>query len=299
MPRAPELTITDRTLLSLNRSTIEPGLLSQWCRLLFDTGLQGIALPAPMAKALPDLPSLGNAPVGILTRDTSGLLYLQPDPYTEVHAGEALPKGKRLRFMGFDDLLARANTTDLGDMAATGGEFCPGNRCHCATALAIEWLSYSGGTLGAAFGGAGGHAAWEAIIMAKTLAGEVGKGYELTFIPAIRETYEALAGTLLSPYKPVSGRDIFMVESGIHVDGILKDTTLYEPYDPALVGNHRHILMGETSGRSGLKHLLETYGLPRDALGPLLLERIKNQCAKKGRALTKRELVALVGACHG
>ena len=48
--------------------------------------------------------------------------------------------------------------------------------------------------------------------------------------------------------KSVVGEGIFTHESGIHIDGVLKEPSLYEPYDPAMVGATRRIVFGKSSG---------------------------------------------------
>ena len=40
----------------------------------------------------------------------------------------------------------------------------------------------------------------------------------------------------LEPMRPITGRNCFKHESGIHVEAILKNPTCYEPYDPKIIG---------------------------------------------------------------
>lgn len=61
-------------------------------------------------------------------------------------------------------------------------------------------------------------------------------------------------------FKPVSGYDVFSVQSGIHQDGILKDPETYQPYPPKLVGREWRIVLGVTSGTHGLSYLLASRG---------------------------------------
>jgi isopropylmalate/homocitrate/citramalate synthase len=65
----------------------------------------------------------------------------------------------------------------------------------------------------------------------------------------------------------VAGLDIFTVESGIHQDGLLKDRRVYEPYPPEILGESWRIVIGDSSGRSGLVHVLNHemgYDVPED-----------------------------------
>ncbi len=71
----------------------------------------------------------------------------------------------------------------------------------------------------------------------------------------------------ISRNKPVAGLDIFTVESGIHQDGLLKDRRIYEPYPPEILGESWRIVIGDSSGRSGLIHVLNHemgYDVPED-----------------------------------
>ncbi|MBS7611264.1 hypothetical protein KEJ27_03500 [Candidatus Bathyarchaeota archaeon] len=64
------------------------------------------------------------------------------------------------------------------------------------------------------------------------------------------------SGSPISRNKPVAGSDIFTVESGIHQDGLLKDRCIYEPYPPEILGESWKIVVGDSSGRAGLAHVL-------------------------------------------
>lgn len=71
----------------------------------------------------------------------------------------------------------------------------------------------------------------------------------------------------ISRNKPISGSDIFTVESGIHQDGLLKDKRVYEPYPPEILGESWNIVIGDSSGRSGLVYVLNHkmgYNVPED-----------------------------------
>lgn len=52
--------------------------------------------------------------------------------------------------------------------------------------------------------------------------------------------------------KPLIGDLVFSHESGLHVDGILKDPVNYEPFSPGTVGGKRQILIGKHSGKKFL-----------------------------------------------
>lgn len=64
------------------------------------------------------------------------------------------------------------------------------------------------------------------------------------------------AGVPLPANRPVVGGNSFRHESGIHVAAMLTEPACYEPYDPALVGGKREFVLGKTSGRTALRHLV-------------------------------------------
>ena len=72
------------------------------------------------------------------------------------------------------------------------------------------------------------------------------------------------------------GVNAFAHKGGLHASAVNKDPTLYEHVDPALVGNHRHIVVSDQAGRSNLLTRLEEIGLDQapsyDQVSDLLRE---------------------------
>lgn len=68
-------------------------------------------------------------------------------------------------------------------------------------------------------------------------------------------------GLSLDPRKAIAGKHIFTSESGLHVDGLLKDPGLFEPCPPERLGMQRHLLWGAKSGRGAVVQLLSRHGL--------------------------------------
>jgi len=57
---------------------------------------------------------------------------------------------------------------------------------------------------------------------------------------------------------------VFSHESGIHVDALLKDPSLYEYLRPELVGRERSFVPGIHSGRKALRHCARSLGFELD-----------------------------------
>lgn len=94
-------------------------------------------------------------------------------------------------------------------------------------------------------------------------------------------------------FKPVSGYEIFSVQSGIHQDGILKNPETYQPYPPELVGRRWRIVLGVTSGRHGLAYALASLGykLPENRrIVEKILEYVKTRAEEKKSYLDEDDL---------
>ena len=63
---------------------------------------------------------------------------------------------------------------------------------------------------------------------------------------------------------PSSGSAAFAHKGGIHVQAVALDPTTYEHVDPAVVGNARHILVSELSGRNNVIERARELGLELD-----------------------------------
>ena len=68
-------------------------------------------------------------------------------------------------------------------------------------------------------------------------------------------------GVYIQPNKAIVGENAFAHESGIHSDGIIKNSATYEPITPELVGRKRKFIMGKHMGTHGLNSRLKELGL--------------------------------------
>jgi 2-isopropylmalate synthase len=86
------------------------------------------------------------------------------------------------------------------------------------------------------------------------------KGFEKYNPRQLAELTKYLAQELpfrIPSNKAIVGENIFAHESGIHTDGILKNSFTYEPFPPELVGGQRALLIGDSSGREVVRHKIE------------------------------------------
>jgi homocitrate synthase NifV len=98
----------------------------------------------------------------------------------------------------------------------------------------------------------------------------------------------------LPAWQPVVGDNVFAHESGIHVNGMLKDTGTFEPFTPEEVGNTRRYVIGKHSGRATLRNVLESRGvdLEEDRLSRCLTE-VRAVAIRQGSALSPDQLCKL------
>lgn len=77
---------------------------------------------------------------------------------------------------------------------------------------------------------------------------------------------------------PYVGESAFAHKGGLHVSAVEKDPKCYEHIDPELVGNHRHIVVSDQSGKSNILAMFRRIGLKVDSKDPKisrLVEQVK------------------------
>ncbi len=102
-----------------------------------------------------------------------------------------------------------------------------------------------------------------------------------------------LTGVAVQPNKAIVGENAFSHEAGIHVHGILSESSTYEPMRPEIVGKERTLVVGKHSGVHAVQNKLKEYGLD---LAPdqmkEVVARIKKY-AESGKKLDDAELLAV------
>jgi homocitrate synthase NifV len=108
----------------------------------------------------------------------------------------------------------------------------------------------------------------------------------------LAEYVSRAANQAVPPWKPVVGNRVFAHESGIHVDGIIKEPANYEALNPQEVGQSRRFIIGKHSGSSSLIYKLGLLGL-RISLTEArqLLPHVRKVATKLKRALLDHEVL--------
>ncbi len=80
-------------------------------------------------------------------------------------------------------------------------------------------------------------------------------------IAATSRLVSTITGVPVPNHKAIVGMNAFMHASGIHQDGVLKETQTYEIIDPEIIGVPRNqIVLSARSGRHALKHRMDELG---------------------------------------
>lgn len=122
-----------------------------------------------------------------------------------------------------------------------------------------------------------------------------GAAYRVEELPGLCAVVAQAAGIEISSRKAVAGAGQFACETGLHVHGLARDPSLFEPYDPALLGFSRHTALGKKSGRAAVTAKLAEFGLDdsgRDL--EALVQAVRAEGERLGRPLTDDEARTLL-----
>jgi 2-isopropylmalate synthase len=144
-----------------------------------------------------------------------------------------------------------------------------------------------------------GNASLEEVVMAlRTRADAFGRANAITTERILR-TSKMLAGITgfdVQPNKAIVGRNAFAHESGIHQDGMLKNSQTYEIMTPESVGwSKSSLVLGKHSGRAAFRDKLKSLGYPEIGDNALndAFRRFKDLADKK-KVVFDDDIVALV-----
>lgn len=173
---------------------------------------------------------------------------------------------------------------------------CPENTYHCATATALLFLEQKGYGVVTTFSGIGNKAATEQVLMALHVSERYMNNKLFSDFAKLKAWLEKTVGIKVPPSAPIIGDRIFHVESGVHVDGILKKPANYEPYPPEKVGLKRKVILGKYSGKNSVLIKLQRLGYKgyTDEDAARLLKIIKKQSVLEGTAISDNRFIEIV-----
>lgn len=107
----------------------------------------------------------------------------------------------------------------------------------------------------------------------------------------------AASGRAVEWQKSLVGDGVFTHESGIHVDGLLKDPANYEGFNPAEIGRRHRLVLGKHSGTHAVQRIFAELNIELDRTqAALVLQKIQTFVATKKRPPEQVELLGLVDA---
>ncbi|MDE4542585.1 homocitrate synthase [Thermoanaerobacterium sp. R66] len=166
-----------------------------------------------------------------------------------------------------------------------------------ATANALAGFKAGANFIGVTVNGLGeraGNAALEEVVMALKHVYKYDINIDTKRFREISEYVSTASGRQLPSWKAIVGTNVFAHESGIHVDGALKDPHTYEIFDPDEVGLERQIVIGKHSGTAALINKFKEYGrvLPEEEAKELL-PYVRSLSIQLKRPLFDKELIYL------
>ncbi|QNU67216.1 isopropylmalate synthase [Ruminiclostridium herbifermentans] len=310
--------ITDITLCTLDNEAYQDDKVIELYLLLCKTGINFIEINVPLFERLKE--KVDKSMTVLRVQDPTEVkyypgfkkyicrhsgLFTQSDTISEIQINDVreinmmskFSEYSNIRIVGLDDLMQHDYLSAFNKIKKLKSEMielCPQNSCYCATALAIEWILNGGNNIAVSFAGSGGFAALEEVIMALRITKRHKPNLDLSVLVQIKSLYEQITGKRIYKNKAVIGSGIFEVESGIHVDGIYKNGSNYEPFEPSIVGMNRKIVIGKHSGSTAIEIKLNEYNIafPQDKITELL-EIVQLESIRLKRSISDQEFVAI------
>ncbi len=124
-------------------------------------------------------------------------------------------------------------------------------------------------------------------------------GVVLTRLGEVADVVAAAATRPIPLNKAIVGDHVFTHESGIHVDGLLKDRRTYQALDPALLGRTHRFVIGKHSGLAAITAMLSNLDLkasPNELAA--ILARVRELAVATKRPIPAEALAAIWRQIH-
>jgi len=152
-----------------------------------------------------------------------------------------------------------------------------------------------------------GNAALEEVVMGVRHLHQADTGVNTQALVAISHLVARASGRAVAFNKSIVGEAVFTHESGIHIDGLLKNASTYESFCPSELGRQRRTVLGKHSGSQAVRQAYGLMGVVLDdeALTARLLARIRDHAMRIKQEATPDELRSFLleslslPACHG
>ncbi|WP_445468599.1 (R)-citramalate synthase [Methanosalsum natronophilum] len=138
-----------------------------------------------------------------------------------------------------------------------------------------------------------GNTSFEEVIMALEWLYKYNTGINCEEIYRTSRLVSRLTGIAVSVNKSLVGANAFTHEAGIHVHGLIADTSTYEPISPEIIGRERKVVLGKHAGKSSVTLALKELGLDTDAAQlDEIVSRVK-ELGDHGKKITDSDLQSI------
>ena len=138
-----------------------------------------------------------------------------------------------------------------------------------------------------------GNCSLEELVMTLKSAYGIDLGLDTTRLYSLSNLVGRLTGIKMPVNKPIVGDNAFAHESGIHVHGILNNSSTYEPISPEMVGHSRRIVLGKHTGANAVKSKLKENHIDlNDDQFQKVFDEIKS-LGDSGKCVTDDDLIAI------
>lgn len=162
------------------------------------------------------------------------------------------------------------------------------------TLAAIKAGATYANTTVAGIGERAGNAPLEEVVTALKQCYAQDTGVDLSRLTALCDLVCRAAGHTLGKQKSIVGQQVFTHESGIHVDGLLKDLRNYQGLDPKVLGRSHTLVLGKHSGLQAVRAVFSRIGISLDkAQTGRLLQAVKKFAICRKRNPSDKELMGM------
>ncbi len=139
-----------------------------------------------------------------------------------------------------------------------------------------------------------GNAPLEEVVTALVQCYQQQTDIKISHFPALCQAVSEAAGREVPQQKSLVGAQVFTHESGIHVDGLIKNVLNYQGIDPEILGRCHTLVLGKHSGQCAVHTVFSNIGIKLDQIqtGKMLLA-VQEFAIRLKRNPSEQELLGL------
>jgi homocitrate synthase NifV len=197
-----------------------------------------------------------------------------------------------------DAMQTFANIQSLRQKVAIDIEMHTHDDFGMATSNALAGMQAGARFIGVTVNGLGeraGNAALEEVVMAlKYVFHNQDIPYQTSKLKETCEYVSQASGRIVPIWKSIVGSNMFAHESGIHVDGAIKNPLTYEVFKPEEIGLERQIVIGKHSGSAAIINKFQEFGIELDNVAAAyILAKVRTLSVNLKRTIFDKELMYL------